>query len=149
MTAKQLSVFIENRSGRLSKVLGVLKENGVNILSLSLADTTEFGLLRLIVDNAALGKEKLTENGFLLTDRLDPTNSVAKVYVDYGEPSVAQTPNIFKYPENLHFVLGGVGKSTDTGYFGLIDELRISDGALTPSQFLRVEKIPGLMMIFK
>ena len=64
MFAKQLTVFIENRSGRLSEVLGVLKQNNVNILSLSLADTTEFGLLRLIVDNAALGKEKLTENGF-------------------------------------------------------------------------------------
>ena len=64
MFAKQLTVFIENRSGRLSEVLGVLKENNVNILSLSLADTTEFGLLRLIVDNAELGKEKLTENGF-------------------------------------------------------------------------------------
>jgi hypothetical protein len=70
MFAKQLTVFIENRSGRLSEVLNVLKNNKVNILSLSLADTTEFGLLRLIVDNAALGKEKLTENGFssLLSD---------------------------------------------------------------------------------
>ena len=70
MFAKQLTVFIENRSGRLSEVLNVLKENNVNILSLSLADTTEFGLLRLIVDNATLGKEKLQENGFssLLSD---------------------------------------------------------------------------------
>ena len=64
MFAKQLTVFIENRAGRLSDVLNVLKENNINILSLSLADTTEFGLLRLIVDDAALGKEKLTENGF-------------------------------------------------------------------------------------
>ena len=64
MFAKQLTVFIENRAGRLSEVLGVLKDNGVNILSLSLADTTEFGLLRLIVDDAARGKEKLTEGGF-------------------------------------------------------------------------------------
>lgn len=70
MFAKQLTVFIENRAGRLSEVLGVLKDSDVNILSLSLADTTEFGLLRLIVDNAARGKEKLTENGFssLLSD---------------------------------------------------------------------------------
>ncbi len=70
MFAKQLTVFIENRSGRLSEVLGVLKDNNVNILSMSLADTTEFGLLRLIVDNASLGKEKLNENGFssLLSD---------------------------------------------------------------------------------
>lgn len=64
MFAKQLTVFIENRAGRLSEVLGVLKEHGVNIISLSLADTTEFGLLRLIVNDAALGKEKLTEKGF-------------------------------------------------------------------------------------
>ena len=64
MFAKQLTVFIENRSGRLSEVLGVLKNAEVNILSLSLADTTEFGLLRLIVDDAEKGKEKLTESGF-------------------------------------------------------------------------------------
>lgn len=64
MFAKQLTVFIENRAGRLSEVLGVLKEHGVNIISLSLADTTEFGLLRLIVNDAALGKEKLSERGF-------------------------------------------------------------------------------------
>ncbi len=70
MFAKQLTVFIENRTGRLSEVLSVLKENNVNILSMSLADTTEFGLLRLIVDNALIGKEKLNEKGFssLLSD---------------------------------------------------------------------------------
>ena len=64
MFAKQLTVFIENRTGRLCEVLNVLKQNDVNILSLSLADTTEYGLLRLIVDKPALGKEKLIENGF-------------------------------------------------------------------------------------
>jgi len=70
MFAKQLTVFIENRSGRLSEVLSVLKQHNVSILSMSLADTTEFGLLRLIVDNAVLGREKLSENGFssLLSD---------------------------------------------------------------------------------
>ena len=70
MFAKQLTVFIENRSGRLSEVLSVLAKNNVSIISMSLADTTEFGLLRLIVDNAALGRETLSENGFssLLSD---------------------------------------------------------------------------------
>ena len=64
MVAKQLSVFIENRQGRLGEVLNVLKANKVNILSLSLADTTEYGLLRLIVNNPELGKEKLSAEGF-------------------------------------------------------------------------------------
>ncbi len=72
MVAKQLSVFIENRQGRLGEVLKVLKENNVNILSLSLADTTEYGLLRLIVDCPQKGREALSSNGFstLLSDVL-------------------------------------------------------------------------------
>ena len=64
MVAKQLTVFIENRTGRLSEVLSVLKHGNVSILSMSLADTTEYGLLRLIVDAPEKGKDTLNENGF-------------------------------------------------------------------------------------
>ncbi|MFA6865906.1 MAG: amino acid-binding protein [Clostridia bacterium] len=72
MEAKQLSVFIENREGRLEDVLKVLKDNNINILSLSLADTSEYGLLRLIVNNPEVGKNALQEKGFstMLTDVL-------------------------------------------------------------------------------
>ncbi len=72
MTAKQLSVFIENRKGRLGEVLHVLKENDVNIFSLSLADTTEYGLLRVIVNNPEHAKDVLIDAGFssMLTDVL-------------------------------------------------------------------------------
>lgn len=84
-------------------------------------------------------------------DRLEPTNSVAKLYIDYDQfYAEAQTPNIFKYPENLHFVLGGIGNAaTDTGYFGLIDELRVSAGALTPSQFLRAVPEEATVISFR
>ena len=70
MVAKQISVFIENRKGRLGLVLDVLKENKVNILSLSLADTAEYGILRVISDNAETGKKALSAAGFssMLTD---------------------------------------------------------------------------------
>ena len=70
MTAKQMTVFIENRKGRLGDILDVLKQGEVNILSLSLADTAEYGLLRLIVDNPLKGKEKLSAAGFscMVTD---------------------------------------------------------------------------------
>lgn len=72
MIEKQLSVFIENKQGRLGEVLQVLKDNEVNIQSLSLADTTEYGLLRLIVDKPEVGKDKLFQAGFssMLTDVL-------------------------------------------------------------------------------
>ena len=70
MTVKQLSVFIENRQGRLSEVLNILKENDVSILSMSLADTTEYGLLRLIVNAPEQGCKVLLDSGFssMLTD---------------------------------------------------------------------------------
>lgn len=70
MVTKQISVFIENRKGRLGDVLDVLKEGGVNIISMSLADTAEYGLLRIISDKPQAGKAALTAGGFsaMLTD---------------------------------------------------------------------------------
>ncbi len=70
MVTKQLSVFIENRKGRLGDILDVLKKEGVNILSMSLADTAEYGLLRIIADKPQAGKDALTAAGFagMLTD---------------------------------------------------------------------------------
>ncbi|MDF2485408.1 MAG: hypothetical protein K0R46_1576, partial [Herbinix sp.] len=70
MVIKQLSVFIENTKGRLERVTEALKESDINIASFSLADTSEYGLLRLIVSNPEEGKKVLKEEGFsaMLTD---------------------------------------------------------------------------------
>jgi hypothetical protein len=72
MYIKQLSVFIENREGRLEEVLETLKAHHINIVSLSLADTAEYGLLRMIVSDPQAGREALKEGGFSsrLTDVL-------------------------------------------------------------------------------
>ena len=59
---KQLSVFIENREGRLEDVLNLLKEENINIISLSLADTSDYGMLRLIVSDPQKGREALKES---------------------------------------------------------------------------------------
>ncbi|MCR5676034.1 MAG: amino acid-binding protein [Lachnospiraceae bacterium] len=64
MFVKQLSIFLENREGRLEEALKILKENGINIISLSLADTSDFGLLRLIVSDPSAAREVLKENKF-------------------------------------------------------------------------------------
>lgn len=64
MFIKQLSVFIENREGRLEQVLDILKEEKINIISLSLADSSDFGLLRMIVSDSEKGKTALKEKGF-------------------------------------------------------------------------------------
>lgn len=70
MTIKQLSVFLENREGRLDEVLKTLGANDVNIVALSLADTTEYGMLRMIVSDPEKGKAVLKEAGItsMLTD---------------------------------------------------------------------------------
>lgn len=70
MVIKQLSVFIENREGRLERVTEVLVEHNINIVSFSLADTSEYGMLRMIVSNPEEGKRVLKEEGFsaMLTD---------------------------------------------------------------------------------
>jgi len=72
MFVKQLSVFIENREGRLDQVTEVLAANNINIESMSLADTSEYGLLRMIVSQPEVAKGILKENGFsaMLTDVL-------------------------------------------------------------------------------
>ena len=70
MTIKQLSVFLENREGRLDEVLKTLGENDVNIVALSLADTADYGMLRMIVSDPQKGKAVLKEAGItsMLTD---------------------------------------------------------------------------------
>lgn len=68
MTVKQLSVFIENRPGRLSAVTKILGDNDINIRAMSLADTKDFGILRLIVDDSDKSKAVLKENGFSVTE---------------------------------------------------------------------------------
>ena len=63
---KQLSVFVENKVGRLSAVLNVLKENNVDISALSLADTSEYGILRLVVDKPDIALDALKASGVMV-----------------------------------------------------------------------------------
>ncbi|MBE7039764.1 MAG: ACT domain-containing protein [Ruminococcaceae bacterium] len=62
MFVKQISVFVENTRGALSKVTGILAENGINIRALSIADTTDFGILRLIVQDPYKAETVLKAN---------------------------------------------------------------------------------------
>ncbi|WP_296876268.1 acetolactate synthase [uncultured Methanobrevibacter sp.] len=66
MKIKQLSIFLQNRMGSLAKPLEVLTVANVNIRAMCMADTSEFGILRLVVDDPIKGKEALEENNFLV-----------------------------------------------------------------------------------
>lgn len=64
MIIKQVSVFLENKSGRLSEVTEILGNAGINISAFTIADTSDFGILRLIVSDPAKAKEVLKQNSF-------------------------------------------------------------------------------------
>lgn len=67
MKVEQISVFIENKSGRLAEIARLLGEAGIDIRALSLADTNDFGILRLIVNDREKAKEVLKERGFTVS----------------------------------------------------------------------------------
>lgn len=66
MKVEQISIFLENRTGRLAEVTAILSEAGINIRALALADTSDFGVLRIIVDNTAKAQQVLKDNGFAI-----------------------------------------------------------------------------------
>ncbi len=67
MKVEQISVFMENKPGRLEHITRILKDAGINIRTLSLADTSDFGILRMIVNDVETATRVLRENGFTVS----------------------------------------------------------------------------------
>jgi len=63
----QISVFLENRAGQLAEITGILSENGVNLRAISIAETADYGILRMIVDDATKTTSILMQHGYLLS----------------------------------------------------------------------------------
>jgi hypothetical protein len=89
---KQLSIFLENKKGRMKKALNVLENNDINIRAMSIADVSDFGILRLIVPVPDKAKELLEENNFLvkigdviaveMTDKPGGLNTILRILDD-------------------------------------------------------------------
>ena len=67
MTIPQISVFLENKAGQLADITGILSENQVNMRAINIAETADYGVLRLIVDDASKASSILLDKGFILT----------------------------------------------------------------------------------
>lgn len=67
MSVRQISVFLENRAGQLAEVARVLADNRVDMRAISIAETTDYGVLRMIVDDAEKATNALLSNGFILS----------------------------------------------------------------------------------
>jgi hypothetical protein len=91
MAIKQISVFLENNAGRLGDVTKVLANADINLRAISIADTADFGILRLIVNKEAAAVQALTAAGF--TTRV---SDVAAVEIDDVPGSLAKVMDFFK-----------------------------------------------------
>ncbi len=91
MFIKQLSIFVENKSGKIADVLGVLGENGIDISALSIADTTDFGIVRLIVNEVERAAAVLREYGAVVK-----ITDVIGVSVDDTPGGLAKVLNVLK-----------------------------------------------------
>ncbi len=67
MTVKQLSVFVQNIPGRLAEITGFLAQHNINLRAISMADTTDFGILRLIVDDPEHSAKLLRDNDYTVS----------------------------------------------------------------------------------
>lgn len=109
MLVKQISVFLENKSGRLAEVTDVLAKNSINISALSIADTTDFGILRLIVSSPVDAEKILKENGFTVSI----TNVIA-ISVNDKPGGLAEVLKILdKNSIGIEYIYAFVAKITD------------------------------------
>ena len=108
MIIKQISVFVENKKGRLAAITDILAENDVDISALSLADTSDFGILRLIVDKPDVAQEALTKAGVTVK-----ITDVIAVVMDDVPGGVAQALKVVSDNDiSIEYMYACVGKTT-------------------------------------
>lgn len=128
MTTTQLSIFLENKTGRLNDVTKVLSKAGVNMRAFSVADNSDFGILRLLVDDTEKAKQVLKENGFAVSTTdviaLNISNTVgmldkildqlaqAKVYIEYMYAfSDGEKASVAIKPDDMNAALDTLSKN--------------------------------------
>lgn len=128
MLIQQISVFIENKPGRLTEVTDVLAQNNVDITALSLADTSEFGILRLIVDKPDAAQMALREAGFAVK----ATEVLAVAMEDQPGGLSAVLHTIANSGISIEYMYAFVGKTEGKA----VVVMRVSDleGAVTALQ---------------
>jgi len=112
MTVKQLSVFVENKPGKLMEALEALAESEIDLRAISLADTSDFGILRAIVNKPDHAFEVLNESGFLVK-----TNNVLAVVIGDKPGGLASVVRLLSEAKvNIEYTYAFVAHSRDNAY---------------------------------
>ncbi len=107
MKVKQISVFLENKSGRLAEVTRALGDNDINIRALSIADTTDFGILRLIVNKPEMANSILKNEGFMVSE----TQVIAVEVPDYPGGLADVLSELGEAGINIEYLYAFIGRS--------------------------------------
>ena len=109
MAVKQISIFIENKEGRIKKAIDTLAQQNINIRALSIADTTKYGILRLIVSDNKKAIAALEDNGFVVRE-----NEVIIIAVPDEPNGLNSTLAVFDEKGiNLEYLYAFVSSKTD------------------------------------
>lgn len=137
MKIKQISIFIENRAGRLAEVTGILGKANVNIRALSLADTSNFGILRLIVNDVNKAISVLKESGFTVGE----TDVIAVEVPDVPGGLAQVLEHLRAESINVEYMYAFVEKTTDNAI--LIFKIEDLDRAIKVLQDKRIRILKG------
>ena len=109
MAVTQISVFVENKEGRIKKAIDTLAKANINIRALSIADTTKYGILRLIVDDTEAAVETLEKDGFIVKE-----NEVIVLLIPDKPNGLNSTLAIFDEQDiNLEYLYAFVSNKPD------------------------------------
>ena len=109
MSVKQISIFVENKEGRIKKAINTLGQEKINIRALSIADTTKYGILRLIVSDNKKAIDALERDGFIVKE-----NEVIILAVPDEPNGLNSTLAVFDEKGiNLEYLYAFVSSKTD------------------------------------
>lgn len=132
MAIKQLSVFVENKEGKLREITDILAKAGIDIRALSIADTSEFGILRLIVRDPQKAKALLEKNDFVAT-----INDVVGVEINDRPGGLAEIVRLFAERDiNMEYMYAFLTRTENKAYL----VVRVDD-ASEVENLLESEKI--------
>ena len=137
MAIKQLTVFIQNKKGTVVSVTDILSKNGINLRALSIAETQDFGILRLIVNDAEAAQKALEENGYLI-------KTIDVVGVKIGdEPGklTAALDVLDKSNINVEYLYAFMARTEKHAYVVLrVEDNAVAEKALTDAGFKMISE---------
>ena len=132
MAIKQLTVFVQNKKGTVVSVTDILSKNNINLRALSIAETQDFGILRMIVNDEAAAEKVLSENGYLIK-----TIDVVGVKIGDAPGKLTAALDVLdKNDINVEYLYAFMARTEKHAYVVLrVENNEIAEKALTDAGF--------------